>query len=105
MTPLRDKEIRGLPVFTRSGERVGKIAAIVIDADRHEVEQYAVSKSRLFAALLPDDLLVHRSQVVELTPEKLIIDDAVVAERVAEAMRPETAATALESGAHSRSAE
>jgi sporulation protein YlmC with PRC-barrel domain len=105
MSPLRDKEIRGLPVFTKSGDRVGKVAGFVIDADRHEVEQYSITKSRLFSALLPDELLVHRSQVIELTSEKMVIEDAVVAERVAEAVMPQPAHAALESGAHTRTAE
>lgn len=105
MTHLRDKELRGIRVFTRGGENVGKIAGFVVDADHHTVEQYVISKSRLLSVLLPDELLVHRSQVIELTEERMVIEDSVVSERVAEAVMPKQTAQTLESGAHTRSAE
>lgn len=105
MILLTDKELRGIPVFTKGGDKLGKIAGVVIDAEYHEIHEYAVSKSRLLSALLPDDLLIHRSQVIELTAERMVVDDASVSERVAEAVLPKQAARAMESGAHSSRAE
>lgn len=99
MLTLTDKELRGIPVYTKSGDKLGKIAGIIVDAEHHEVREYAVSKSRLLSALLPDDLLIHRSQVLELTAERMTVDDAAVSERVAEAVLPKQ--HAAESGAHS----
>ena len=102
MPLFTDKELRGIPVFTKSGDKLGKIAGIVVDAARHEVREYAVSKSRLLSALLPDDLLIRPAQVIELTAERMIVDDASVSERVAKAVLPKHAAHAVESGAASR---
>jgi sporulation protein YlmC with PRC-barrel domain len=92
---LRDREIRGLPVFTRGGQRVGKVAAIEIDADSHAVSRYVVTRSRGLAAILPAELLVDPTQVVELDDEKMVVNEsAVPAEAKAKAMRVREAAHA-----------
>lgn len=86
---FRSANLRGIPVVTKkSGEKLGKLAGFVIDADTHAVEQYVVSKSRLLSALLPDDLLIHRSQVVSLDDERMVVEDAAVHDRVAAAIIP-----------------
>lgn len=82
----RDAELRGVPVITKSGEKVGKLAAFVIDAEHHEVAQYVVARSSLLSSIMPDELLVHPSQVISLDAEMMVVEDAAVAER-AEARR------------------
>ena len=91
----RDVELRGIPVITRSGQKIGKLAAYVIDAEHHEVAQYVVSRSSLLSRILPDELLVNRSQVISLDSEMMVVQDGLVAERAAErrAKRPAEAAT------------
>jgi sporulation protein YlmC with PRC-barrel domain len=83
---IRDAELRGLPVVTERGEKVGKVAAIVLDAERHEVVHYVVAKSRLLSALLPDDLLIAPPQVVSIDEERMVVEDNAVAEKVAKAI-------------------
>lgn len=82
----RDADLRGIPVITKSGEKVGKLAAIVIDAEHHEVAQYVVARASLLSSIIPDELLVHPGQVVSLDGEMMVVEDAAVAER-AEARR------------------
>lgn len=77
---FRDKELRGLPVVTRAGVKVGKIAGIIIDADAHSVAQYVVRRMRLILPFLPQELLVHPSQVVSLDREKMVVSDGAVVE-------------------------
>ncbi len=83
---MRDAELRGLPVVTERGEKVGKIAAVVIDIDVHAVVHYVVAKSRLLSALLPDDLLIAPAQVVSVDEERMVVEDNAVAEKVAKAI-------------------
>lgn len=86
---LRDADIRGIPVFTeKGGEKIGKLAGFVIDPGMHAVEQYVVNKSRLLSALLPDDLRVHRSQVVSLDADRMVVKDAAVNDRIAAELMP-----------------
>ncbi len=101
---FRDADLRGVPVVTKSGEKVGKLVAYVIDAERHEVAQYVVARSSLLSKILPDELLVHRDQVVSLDAEMMVIEDAAVTER-AEARRiAEHAAEAATGGTSSMKA-
>lgn len=100
----RDVELRGIPVITRSGQKVGKLSAYVIDAEHHEVAQYVVTRSSLLARILPDELLVHRSQVVSLDAEMMVIEDAVVTEKAAERAMPHPTEAAQAGGASASTA-
>ncbi|HSD12845.1 MAG TPA: PRC-barrel domain-containing protein [Patescibacteria group bacterium] len=101
---FRDADLRGVPVVTKSGDKVGKLAAYVIDAGRHEIAQYVVARSSLLSKILPDELLVHPDQVVSLDAEMMVIEDAAVTER-AEARRiAERAAEAASGGTSSMKA-
>ena len=75
---LRDSELRGLPVFTASGERVGTVAGVILDAASHAVAQYAVTRSRRLTDLIPSELLVAPSQVQRLDHESMVVDDGLL---------------------------
>jgi sporulation protein YlmC with PRC-barrel domain len=78
---FRDADLRGIPVQTKSGQKVGKLKAFVIDAEHHEVSQYVVAKAgTLLSKIMPDEFLVHRSQVVSMDGDRMIILDAAVTE-------------------------
>ncbi|HTM69034.1 MAG TPA: PRC-barrel domain-containing protein [Candidatus Binatia bacterium] len=77
----RDADLRGIPVITKSGDKVGKLAAFVIDAEHHEVAQYVVARASLLSSIMPDELLVHPGQVVSLDGEMMVVEDAAVTER------------------------
>jgi len=70
---LRDSDIRGLPVVTETGDSVGKVKGLVVDIDSHQVIQYLVSRSRTLSALLPEELLVHFSQVVSVDEGRMTV--------------------------------
>jgi len=92
---LRDKEIRGLPVVTTDGEKIGKLAGFVVDTETHAVVQYVVTKSRLLSALLPKELLVHPSQVVSVDDEKMVVKGEFIAVEAAEAIAATGGASAV----------
>ena len=70
---FRDKDLRNLPVVTREGDRIGKLSALVVDTESHAVVQYVVVRSRLLPALLPQELLVHPSQVISIDEDKMVV--------------------------------
>ncbi|MBI4458395.1 PRC-barrel domain-containing protein [Candidatus Uhrbacteria bacterium] len=93
---LRDSQLRGLPVSTKSGEKVGKIAAVIFDPATHAVSRYAVRRGRTISRLLPGELLIHPNQVVSLDEEKMVvIDAAVTVEAGAVVELPESIAGAI----------
>ncbi len=83
---LSDKEMRGLPVVTAAGEKIGKLAGFVVDGETHAVVQYVVTKSRSLSALLPKELLVHPSQVISIDDEKMVVKGEFIAVEAAEAI-------------------
>lgn len=85
---FREKDLRGVPVFTKSGDKIGKLAGFLIDTDQHIVAQYIVARSRVLSRLLPEELSVRPSQVLSLDAEKMVVDDMVImVEAAAAAMR------------------
>ena len=76
---LRDRDIRGLPVVTKSGQRLGKVASFSIDSGTQAVVQYAVSASGV-AALWARTLVVAASSVLSLDNEKMVVADGTMAE-------------------------
>lgn len=83
----RDKELRNVPVETRSGTVLGKLSGYVMDSESHKVIQYVVKKAHPLAKILPSELFVHSDQVISIGLERIVVDDAVetVAEREKEA--------------------
>jgi sporulation protein YlmC with PRC-barrel domain len=77
MSVVSFKQLHHRPVETESGDRLGRVVDIELDAESHLVNTYLVSPSRLVQPLSRSTLRVHRSQVVAITPTKLVVDDAV----------------------------
>ncbi len=75
---LHAQDVKNIPVVTQDGRKVGKLIGPTIDTATHAIFKYAVARSRLLSALLPDELLVDPSQVVSLTAEQMVIKDELV---------------------------
>jgi len=74
-------EIIGLPVETKSGQRLGKVSGFVLDNESQKIIHYLVKKTGLLAGITKKDLLVHYEQVILITKEKMVVDDNVVKDR------------------------
>lgn len=73
---LTAKQIKKLPVVTVSGKKLGRVNEVFVDPESQSIMQYQVTPRRLLSLDLP--LLIHRSQVVSLTAERLLVEDNVV---------------------------
>ena len=100
---LLDKDLRGLPVITKKGDKVGKIAGISVDPEQHVIAHYVVSRSRSLSSMLPGELLIHPTQVLSLDDQMMVVHDSAIAVeaaakkvRVSEAAGVTTAATRSE---------
>ena len=65
-----------LPVYTQSGVKLGKIFDLELDIDNQMVLRYLVRPN--FISM--QRFLIQAAQVQEITKEKIIVDDTVVAE-------------------------
>ena len=77
---LSSHDLLGLAVMTKSGETLGRVVDFSIDQDSQSILSYDVKQGGL-KGMLGRHFLVHRSQVISLTSQKMIVDDAVAQSR------------------------
>lgn len=77
MAILDDKTLLRLPVETKSGARLGRVAGFEFDAAAQAILRYRVRPRGLAAGMLGRPLLVAREQVLSIDAEKMVVDDAV----------------------------
>ncbi len=73
---LNAKKLISLPVFTQSGEHLGKVTDINLDVDEQAVVEYLVT-SGIIKHL---NLLIKTAQVKSITAEKMVVDDAALSD-------------------------
>lgn len=66
-----------LPVETKSGDYLGRISHVEIDPNSDLIIRYHVKPS-WFMRLWARSYIIHKTQVVKITPEKMIVEDNVV---------------------------
>ncbi len=77
MAFLDDTTLLKLPVETKSGASLGRVAGFEFDAESHAILRYRVRPKGLAARLLKKPLLVAREQVLSIDAEKMVVDDNV----------------------------
>lgn len=80
---ISGRAILGLPVVTKSGLKLGRISDFEVQLDGQIIDTYLVRPTRLTARLTRDALRIHRTQVVSLDDQRMVVDDglATVAEK------------------------
>ncbi|MFA6588396.1 MAG: PRC-barrel domain-containing protein [Patescibacteria group bacterium] len=73
------EQLKGLPVATVSGIKVGQVAGLIFDPESHEIVQYEVKQGLGFSHRV---LLVSKNQVISLTAEKMLIEDLTGTKKV-----------------------
>jgi sporulation protein YlmC with PRC-barrel domain len=77
MAILDDKTLLRLPVETKSGAALGRVAGFEFDVETHAIVRYRVRPRGLAAGMLKKPLLVAREQVLSVDDEKMVVDDNV----------------------------
>lgn len=67
-------DLIGLPVYTESGEHLGKVVSFDFDIEMQTIEHYHI-KTGLIKDLWHQQLVVHHSQVVSISKEKMVVED------------------------------
>ncbi|MFA6392071.1 MAG: PRC-barrel domain-containing protein [Patescibacteria group bacterium] len=74
---ISSKKLLHLPVFTESGEELGKISELIINIETHGVDQYIVRGSNLIEEFFSKDLIVNRTQVISIDQNRMTVDDSI----------------------------
>src|SRR3972149_11872035 len=75
---LNNKEFIGLKIFTKSGQLLGRVVKFYISEKDQRVVSYDVCQHALKGVWHAPEHHIHGAQVIEITSEKMIVEDAVV---------------------------
>lgn len=74
------KQLKNLPVYTRSGDFLGKINEIEINTETQAISKYLIKSSQVTKRLAGAGLMVSPSQVITIDDEKMVIEDSLIKE-------------------------
>jgi sporulation protein YlmC with PRC-barrel domain len=74
---INEQTLIRLPVFTRSGDKLGHVIDIEFDTENHAVRKYLVG-----ARFQKEIYLVAPVQVIEIGEEKIVVEDGVTKDPV-----------------------
>lgn len=80
---LTHEQLIGLPVETKSGRPLGKVGSLIFEIESQSIYQYQIKPAGI-VHLFDQGLLVHRNQVLEITAEKIVAEDAAYEEAASE---------------------
>jgi sporulation protein YlmC with PRC-barrel domain len=73
--------LQGTPVWTRLGEHVGRVHDLEFDIDTGKLIALHVHYGHWVPLAGTKTLIVAWTQIVEITPEKVVVEDATIKER------------------------
>jgi len=68
-------KLKNLPVYTKSGQFLGKIEDLKFDAESQAIVNYIIRSGGLVNRLTEPKLIINVKQVVNLTDEKMEVED------------------------------
>lgn len=81
---MQENHLVGLRVETKSGQHLGKIIHFEVDPETQQVAKYHVASTKIVANLFSAALIIDRRQVIEITSERMVVEDLVVEGRESE---------------------
>lgn len=75
---LNSKALTNIPVRTKSGMAVGRLASLDVDADSGRLQAIRVRVPGVVPHLLDDEVAVPWAQIISISEEEAIISDATV---------------------------
>ena len=82
-------ELTGLQVFDDKKHKLGKIQSFTLDSDSYTVQQLIVRRP-LLKSMSDTELVIHRSQVIEINNERIIVKSGQQKETIAQSIREYT---------------
>ena len=74
---LDAKTLLKLPVYTKSGTHLGKVAGFEFEQESQMIVRWRVRPKGVAAQLVGGELAIGREQVISITDEKMTVDDGV----------------------------
>jgi sporulation protein YlmC with PRC-barrel domain len=88
---LTTKDLISLPVETKSGEKLGKIASFDIDSETQQIVCYCVkSLNPIKDLIFQDQLIISPTQVISITAKKMVVEDNVIKDKLKDVVNAAT---------------
>lgn len=68
----------GVPVLTRNGEKIGRVASFVFETDTGRLASVAVQTAGIVSGLFRDELIISWDAVLEITQARVLVMDTAV---------------------------
>lgn len=75
---IRKREIINLPVYSESGQHLGRVVDFEFDSASHIILIYYVRSKDIIKELLQKELLVSKDQVLSIDQEKMVVEDNTI---------------------------
>lgn len=80
---IQSSDLINLPVYTQSGQHLGRVDSFEVDIDSHTITHYHI-KTGLIKELWHEQLVIASSQVVSISKKKMVVEDNVKKEPASE---------------------
>jgi sporulation protein YlmC with PRC-barrel domain len=77
MAVLEEKKLLKLPVETKGGTGLGRVIGFDVELESQSILRWHVRPNGLASRMLSHPLIVSREQVLSISEEKMVVDDAV----------------------------
>ena len=85
MATFSSSDIINLPVYTASGQHLGHVSSFDLEADSGTVTiTHFYVRTGLIKGLWHEQLVIHKSQVVAIDRDKMVVEDGVTREPAAD---------------------
>lgn len=74
---INKKQLKKISVETQSGQYLGQISDWEMETTNCNIEKFSV-KSGPLASVFSAQLIISKDQIIDLTDEKMIVEDAVI---------------------------
>ncbi|OGY49478.1 MAG: hypothetical protein A3J65_03640 [Candidatus Buchananbacteria bacterium RIFCSPHIGHO2_02_FULL_45_11b] len=76
---ISSNDLINLPVFTQSGQNLGRVYSFDLDIDNNAVVSYYV-RTGLIKGLWHQQLIISPRQVISISKEKMVVEDSAAKE-------------------------
>jgi sporulation protein YlmC with PRC-barrel domain len=80
---LRKNQLINLPVYTQSGQKLGRVVDFELNCELQEVIKYYVRGENIIKELIEKELIITAEQVISIDDKKMIVEDLVIKEKEA----------------------
>ncbi|HLC64179.1 MAG TPA: PRC-barrel domain-containing protein [Patescibacteria group bacterium] len=74
---VNSSQLKNLPVYTKSGDFLGRVEEVEIDVNSQMIARYIVKSSRIVKRITSQKLVIATNQVVSLDAKKLVVEDSL----------------------------